>query len=358
MKRLGLLLIGSLLACDSGGGSGETDGTTAASGSTSDTSSNGDSTGGGSSTDPPSTSGTSTPPTTTSTTSNTTSDDESSDSGNETTTGGEDGLCLACDCHDLYGDEVTVSCDNSLNPTGAGQHQWGSSYADWTPQTMGVEFSQRIRILQPAYESFHTHTFALSDASGGYIGLQTRQIADDGTIGSQIRFSIWDTLEADGPNCITFGGEGIGYTCFLEPFPIAMGSFYTVTVRRGETEDDGTWWEGSVTHDETCETTVLGRIKVAHEGTERLIRSAGNFSEYFGPRAQDCMSVPQSIVEWTAPIIIGEDGVATQDPLLAFSKAEPDATCEEAGVEASGETDEIDGTTVYRMTNGSIPMCG
>ena len=294
--------------------------------------------------------------TATTSSSGTTSDDGSTGS-NDETTGGSDALCLACDCHDLYGDEVVLSCNNDLNPTGQGQHQWGSSYADWVSQSMGVQFSQRLRILQPAYESFHTHTFALTDASGGYIGLQTRQIAEDGSIASQVRFSIWDTLEAEGPNCITFGGEGVGYTCFIEPFPITMGSFYTLTVTRGDTEADGTWWEGSVTHDDTCETTVLGRIKVPHAADQRLIRSAGNFSEYFGPRAVDCMSVPQSIVEWTAPIVIDEGGVATQDPLLEFSKAEPAEPCDQAGVEASGEMDTIDGTPVYRMTNGSVVMC-
>lgn len=47
-----------------------------------------------------------------------------------------------------------------------------------------------------------------------------------------------------------------------------------------------------------------------------------------------------------------------QGPLLAFSKAGPDAACEEAGVEATGEMDTIEGEMVYRMTNGSIPMCG
>ncbi|MBK8236133.1 MAG: hypothetical protein IPK74_11285 [Deltaproteobacteria bacterium] len=294
-----------------------------------------------------------------------------SSSGSSTTSGaegssGESGVgtasssgepsCEDCRCLDT-GAALAVACDPTAVPSGDGQHQWGSSYAGWTSQGGGIAFAQRLRIVQPAVRSFHTHTFDLSGASGGYIGLQTTDIAPDGTIASHVRFSIWDTLEADGPGCTPFGGEGIGWTCVIDPYPIDFGVMYTLSVTRGDAESDGTWWEATVRNDETCAVQTIGRIKVAHAGEPRWISSSYNFSEYFGQRAVDCHAVPQSIAEWTAPEVTHEDDQVVADVFASFTKAEPGTPCGEAGVDASGEVAMLDDTTVYRMVNGSVPTC-
>ncbi len=250
-----------------------------------------------------------------------------------------------------------VQCDKSLEPTGNGQHQWGSSYADWYNNTWGVVFEQTIMLEQVAPNSFHTNTFSLSDASGGYIGLQTHGINNDGSIQTNVRFSIWDTVDAEGGECSSFGGEGVGQTCVINPLKLSVGVHYTIKVERLNTESDGTWWQGSVLNDFSGDTHVIGKIKVPHAQSDRFVRPGGNFSEYFGPKAENCTSVPQSIVSWQAPQVKEENGNTIVSKFRSFSKANPDQPCSDAGVEASGEIISSNNVTFYKMTNGSIPMC-
>ncbi|MCP4111412.1 MAG: hypothetical protein GY749_38770 [Desulfobacteraceae bacterium] len=250
-----------------------------------------------------------------------------------------------------------ILCNDNLKPTGSGQHQWGSSYADWYNVTWGIVFEQTIQLEQVALKSFHTNTFSLSDASGGYIGLQTRDISNDGTIETNVRYSVWNTDESEGEQCSSFGGEGVGQTCTIKPLELLLGINYTVRVERLTTETDGSWWQGSVVNESSGEVHIIGKIKVPHTGNERLIRAGGNFSEYFGPKAIDCQSVPQSIVNWQAPQVTDEAENTVVSGFRSFSKANPSASCSDAGVEASGEIINVNGITLYKMTNGSIPMC-
>ena len=250
-----------------------------------------------------------------------------------------------------------IQCDHSRMPTGQGQHQWGSSYINWISRSSGVRLEQSIILLQVAPKSFHTNNFSLTGAHGGYIGLQTQSIGPDGTLHTNVRFSIWNTVAAQGNSCRTFGGEGVGYTCVINPFPLELGTPYTLGVERLNSEADGTWWQGSVTNEHTGETQTIGRIKAKHQGAERLIKSTSNFSEYFGPRAKNCNSVPQTIVSWTASQITSEAGKIVSDQFREFTKANPDKPCNEAGVQAFGERRADGDYTFYRMTNGSVPMC-
>ncbi len=251
----------------------------------------------------------------------------------------------------------SFSCDKNLEPDGSGQHQWGSSYADWHNQDWGIRFEQNISLEQVAPNSFHTNTFALTYASGGYIGLQTHGIDSDGALTTNARFSIWNTLDAQGDECSSFGGEGVGKTCVINPLPLYLGIEYTLRVERLSIESDGTWWQGSVIDQSNGAVHIIGKIKVEHSEDTRLVRPGGNFTEYFGPKAVDCQSVPQSIVNWQAPNVTGDNDNTISSAWRSFSKANPSAPCSEAGVEAQGEIINRNGKTFYRMTNGSIPMC-
>lgn len=250
-----------------------------------------------------------------------------------------------------------IQCNANLMPTGQGQHQWGSSYTNWNSLSTGKRAAQTIVWLQVAPASFHTNNFALADASGGYIGLQTQHIGANGDLTTNVRFSIWNAVASRGGQCRTFGGEGVGHTCELLPFPLTLGTHYTLSVERMNTEPDGTWWQGAVFNEQTQQNQIIGQIKVKHLGLDRTIRNVSNFSEYFGPRAADCNSVPQSKVSWTAPTTTNDAGATTADQFLEFLTATPAQSCSEAGVQASGELITVGQQTFHRMTNGSIPMC-
>ena len=248
-------------------------------------------------------------------------------------------------------------CDAAQMPTGQGQHQWGSSYTNWESAGGGVRMEQSIVALQLAPKSFYTKQFDLTGARGGYIGLQTDALNADGTLQTNARFSIWDSATAQGDQCKTFGGEGVGYTCELEPFSVDVGVVYTLTVERQITEADGTWWQGSVTNENTGATQVIGQIRTRHQGNARLVSGSTNFVEYWGPRAQDCNSVPQSIVSWTAPWITKENGDEVQDAWQSFSGPTHELTCAQGGVQSSGQIVQAEDGPFYRMSNGSVAMC-
>lgn len=266
-------------------------------------------------------------------------------------------------------ESFAIQCNATLYPTGTGQHQWGSSYANWNSPTQGRRIEQSIMILEIAPASYWTLNYSLTGSSGGYIGLQTdtdpvskRPVKPDGSLFTRARFSLWNAVASRGTKCRTFGGEGVGRTCQLEPFPITLGTQYTIAVERQNTEADGTWWQGSVINEDTGTTTPIGSIKTKHSGSERLVRATSNFSEYYGAKAANCNSVPRTIVSWLAPLTTPETGDQVDSQLREFTKAPPPhlrstLTCDQAGVQASGQQLTVDGERFYRMTNGSISMC-
>lgn len=271
--------------------------------------------------------------------------------------GGGSGPVGACGPSDpISTDRV---CSDLLERGSSGQHKWGSSYSHWSGKG-GTAFEQKIRIEVPAPSTFHTQYFDLTNASGGYVGLQTGSIAN-GKLKTQVRFSLWNALhgttdEAESV-CQTFGGEGVGWTCYIPTFEIEFGVFYTLAVERLQDSADGkVWWQATVTNDRALTKTVIGRIQTLHTSQPHQFKTQQNFSEYWGPRAIDCDHVPRSIVDWQKPHLV-DDGANVPITFEGFSKAGNPSLCAEEGTFASGEELTEDGKTLYRMTNGSIQMC-
>jgi hypothetical protein len=250
-------------------------------------------------------------------------------------------------------------CTDLLERGSSGQHQWGSSYSAWSSKG-GTSFEQKIRINVPAPSTFHTQYFNLTHASGGYLGLQTGSIGS-GMVSTQVRFSLWNALDGRTDEaeavCETFGGEGVGWTCYVPTFEIEFGVFYTLAVERlADSVDGKVWWQATVTNDRTQKETILGRIQTLHTSQPHQLESRQNFSEYWGRRAIDCNHVPQSIVDWQKPYLVN-DGAEVPIAFEGFTKAGDPSRCDEEGTFASGEQLMEDGKTLYRMTNGSIQMC-
>ena len=258
-----------------------------------------------------------------------------------------------------------VKCDPSLIPTTA-RATGPASYAYWfVPEGLGLRpfynagtiIEQRIKLLQLAPWSFHAmQFFGEEGGSTGYIGLQTHGLNDDGTPTINLRFSIWNAPEAQGVECVTFGGEGVGKTCIISPYELDLDMFYTIRVERLE-EGGGTWWKGTVKNEDTGEVSVIGKIRGV-PGSQ--VGTSLNFSEYFGPRVVDSAgnydynkSVLQSIVMWLPPEIT-KDGQTIANEFSDFASNFPTGLVPDG---ASGAIVPFDDYTAYVMTHGSIRVC-
>lgn len=183
-----------------------------------------------------------------------------------------------------------------------GQHQQGSDYAYWQFQGPGNDFYQVDQIMWLDRKAAYTYwamqfRFTGSD-DAGYIGLQTKGVRFDNTVGDTAIFSLWNANGIRGSSCGTFTGEGDGYSCRI-PFTIRTGVGYRLRVWRLESDNNGQWWGGWIRSDYSGHEYHIGDIRVPAEG-HHVLGQVMNFSEYFGP-AVPCNQVPRSIIHLTQP---------------------------------------------------------
>jgi hypothetical protein len=146
---------------------------------------------------------------------------------------------------------------------------------DWPQQLW--ESDMNISILNDPGSSsayYWSHFFVFSNSSGfsrvGYIGLQTN--------GKKAIFSIWNALDAQGPNCRRFGGEGVGYQCLIN-YNFQQGHTYRVRVWRLSNDNTGDWWGGWISDIQTRVENTIGFIK--SPPNSGLIKKSYLFDEYF-----------------------------------------------------------------------------
>ncbi|KAH8276688.1 hypothetical protein KR018_004702 [Drosophila ironensis] len=113
-----------------------------------------------------------------------------------------------------------------------------------------------------------------TDESSGYIGLQNYDKSSKYTV----LFSVWDAsgaLPGDTFECSTFGGEGIGYKCFNDTFPLISNAIYYLDV-----EIDGSNFLGYISdpQEDLKHVTsydlprhLIGNITTPHETLNNLI---------------------------------------------------------------------------------------
>jgi hypothetical protein len=187
----------------------------------------------------------------------------------------------------------------------AHQQSWASQYVNWRlsdPTVTEVwNVDQDVWIPRTANSSFWPLVWDWKGSdSGGYLGLQQQ---GDGK--QNVRFSIWDAKAAEGPNCRTFDGEGLGYTC-VRNLTIDTEKFYRYRLYRLTTEPDGQWWGGWLIETDAKGALVehyIGRIK-APAGTRSVDPGQiNNFVEYFGDAVRRCKNVPLSIAGLAPPAV-------------------------------------------------------
>jgi len=168
-------------------------------------------------------------------------------------------------------------------------------YTWWQGLSAGYyNLDERITIdaHTPDAPLFWAHQFGFVSSGVGYIGLQMAP-------GKKFaRFSIWDATGASGPNCHTFGGEGVGYTCELPSYPWVVGRAYRLRVWQLFPEGTGQWWGGWVQDTVSGTDTFIGRILVPHQ---RLLVSSVSWTEYYGVDLSSCDQTPKAKARWEFP---------------------------------------------------------
>ena len=176
------------------------------------------------------------------------------------------------------------------------------TYTEWWWPGEGYRFVEHDLVVEhdpgPGTTYFWAHQFRTEAGEGGYIGLQTRGNRADGSLGKMAIFSFWDTLGAEGPGVVRFGGEGVGWSCRI-PFLWEPDRSYRLRV--GVVDEDrsvrtwGAWVDGE----------EFGRIR-APAGWGRLGRWSVMWTEYYGGPLARCADLPYSKVRFSTPVADGD----------------------------------------------------
>lgn len=151
---------------------------------------------------------------------------------------------------------------------------------------------------------FWAHQFVISGGTGGYLGLQTKGVAED-TTGRIAILSIWDAVGARGSTTVRFTGEGEGWSCRVL-YPWEVGRPYAL---RLATPERG-WWVASVRDGSTGEETEIGSIQVPH-GWHRLDSWSVMWTEWYGGALKRCTDLPHSSALFHTPT--ADDGLVVPD---------------------------------------------
>jgi hypothetical protein len=173
------------------------------------------------------------------------------------------------------------------------------TYWNWPGNRDYTSFSQRVSIAStttPGAPFFWSYQFT-TPIDQGYIGLQDSS-APNGT--KIALFSIWNADGARGTNCGTFGGEGVGWSCRIDPYNWVPDREYVVRVAEVDGDGPGQWYRGSVRDAVTGVSREIGRIHLPPGGTGSF-RGWVSWTEFFGTRPPTCREMPRARVRFWYP---------------------------------------------------------
>lgn len=158
----------------------------------------------------------------------------------------------------------------------------------WPQPAYETEVNMKI-INDPGATSYYYWSYFFSFANStssnsryGYTGLQT---VGNGKVAI---FSIWNALAAQGSNCTPFGGEGIGYHCYVN-LNFVRGHTYHFRVWRLSSDNTGDWWGSFVSDTADNIETAIGFIK--SPPNSGLITQSNIFVEYY-QNVMSCAAMP------------------------------------------------------------------
>lgn len=173
------------------------------------------------------------------------------------------------------------------------QHQYGNMYLHYTAQDGDFQnIEQEIKPLKLAKGTFWALTFGFNETNnGGYIGIQTDYNRVEQGL---FIFSIWDAVDSrkgdEDSYLVDFGGEGEGKSCRIS-IPLQESHNYRLSIKKLESDRNGTFWGAWIIDVTLGETHYLGAIKTEIQTT--LSGRVSNFVEYFADQ-QPCDKVPFS----------------------------------------------------------------
>ena len=148
---------------------------------------------------------------------------------------------------------------------------------------------------------FWAHQFRTVSGEGGYIGLQTKGNRADGSLGKMAIFSFWDTLGAEGPGVVRFGGEGVGWSCRI-PYFWEAGRAYRLRVELVDRGGGEAWWQGSVADLDRGDGPQDFGCICAPVGWGGLGTWSVMWTEYYGPPLARCADLAYSKVVFSTPM--------------------------------------------------------
>ena len=156
---------------------------------------------------------------------------------------------------------------------------------------------------------FWSHQVALVGGQGGYLGLQTEGSEPTGKIAI---FSVWDAIDAEGPEyAAPFGGEGVGRTVRIR-YPWAPGRRERLAIRG---ESDG-WWRAEVGDRQ------IGRIRV-DAAWGGLASTSIMWTERYAPPLYSCADIGHSVTWFGTPSAAGEVGPVSHRNYVADHRGCP-----------------------------------
>ncbi|MBV8434444.1 MAG: hypothetical protein JO029_09195 [Candidatus Eremiobacteraeota bacterium] len=180
-----------------------------------------------------------------------------------------------------------------LNPQAAYVY-YNSAVPDGGFDAMRITMSPRwYREPHAYYYWAYDSNFVSGPRNQWYTGLQP---------GSMALFSVFgDGAVPAAKSCFASADSGPGTSCHIS-YPWTSGHFYDLTVTLARADAGTETWQGTVTDDNTGETTLIGRITVPRSWGN-IGGSAGiNFDEYYQWQTYGCAVQPQSQILFLAPV--------------------------------------------------------
>jgi hypothetical protein len=215
-------------------------------------------------------------------------------------------------------------------------------YTDWSWAVKGAtSTSETLKITKVDAGSryFWAYDFAVGGTGVGYSGLQAGSYPSTGKIAL---FAIWGADGAEGGNCSAFDGEGLGWTCRLDPFAWTVGRSYALEISVDGTDETGTWYKATVRDLVTKKVSPIGRIH--HPAAGGKVTGRGSWTEWFGGTAASCAALKRSTVEWGVPTSNAGRDKATSHVNHTAPK--------DGSRHCPGETTVVDGPGIVRQSIG------
>lgn len=172
-------------------------------------------------------------------------------------------------------------------------------FTDWSWSGRGYNDTTETLTIDAADPNSHfywAYDFSVGGDGVGYTGLQTGSHPTNSKIAL---FAIWGADGAQGSKCGPFDGEGVGWTCRIDPFNWALGRQYALRVVVDGGDSTGTWYKATIRDVASGALTTIGRIHHPFAGGK--LTGRGSWTEWFGAPSATCGDLKRSRVRWGLP---------------------------------------------------------